>query len=147
MAASIDNENNLTHRSTVYQFGEYPTQWHNKKMDDHDASPTFICQTSFVQSAAKWLDEETLAVLEQSITANPRVGEVIRGSNGARKVRFALPGGGKSGGARAIYVYVKVRGSVYMLLAYRKVRQENLTLEQTKAIAAAVRIVQQEEPR
>ena len=37
------------------------------------------------------------------IAANPEAGDLIRGSGGCRKVRWATTGTGKSGGARVIY--------------------------------------------
>jgi hypothetical protein len=39
------------------------------------------------------------------IAADPSVGVVIPGTGGFRKVRVALQGGGKSGGARVIYYF------------------------------------------
>ena len=43
-------------------------------------------------------DERRLIV--DHVTANPMAGDLIVGSGGARKIRFAAPGRGKSGGYR-----------------------------------------------
>ena len=58
---------------------------------------------------------------------NPQAGTVIEGSGGVRKVRFSLPGKGKSGGIRVIYVDVVIDRIIYMLYAYPKSAKENLS--------------------
>ena len=40
--------------------------------------------------------------VEAAIAADPQVHPMIRGLKGVRKARFARPGGGKSGGGRAV---------------------------------------------
>ena len=44
-----------------------------------------------------------------------------------RKLRVALPGRGKSGGARVIYFYRSKRDRVYLILAYPKSRRESIS--------------------
>ena len=44
-----------------------------------------------------------------------------------RKVRFVLPGGGKSGSVHVIYVDIMVDETIYMLYAYPKSVKENLS--------------------
>jgi hypothetical protein len=48
-------------------------------------------------------------------------------------------GRGKSGGGRAIYVLVVQADTAYLLLAYSKKDQEDLSAEQRKVLAALVR--------
>ncbi len=55
----------------------------------------------------------------------------IRGGGGLRKVRWSLPGRGKRGALRVIY-YWDPPGTIYMLLPYKKVDQDDLTPEQLK---------------
>ena len=54
------------------------------------------------------------------IAANPTAGEVIPGADGARKVRWALPGQGKRGGARVIYFNLTEREIVLLVALYAK---------------------------
>jgi len=61
-----------------------------------------------------------------------------QGSGGLRKVRWKLEGRGKSGGIRVIYYWVTAVGHIYMLLAYPKSEQDNLTPEQLKALKTIV---------
>jgi hypothetical protein len=82
--------------------------------------------------------EEDLQALEAAIAADPDAGDVIRGLKGARKIRFAMAGKGKSGGGRAIYVVVRIRDAAYLLLAYAKSAQAEISNEQRKAIKAFI---------
>jgi hypothetical protein len=75
-----------------------------------------------------------LRSLEDAILANPEAGAVIKGLKGVRKIRFAFGGKGKSGGGRAIYLVIRVRDAVYLLLAYAKNSQTDLSNPQRKAI-------------
>jgi len=53
---------------------------------------------------AQWndmgLNDDDLAELQNAICANPQASPVISGTGGIHKVRFAMDGRGKSGGAR-----------------------------------------------
>jgi hypothetical protein len=82
--------------------------------------------------------EEELDALEAAIAADPDSGDVIRGLKGARKIRFAMAGKGKSGGGRAVYVVVRVRDAVYLLLAYAKSSQAEISNDQRRAISAFI---------
>jgi hypothetical protein len=82
--------------------------------------------------------DETVQALEAAIAADPDAGDVIRGLKGARKIRFAMAGKGKSGGGRAIYVVVRVRDVAYLLLAYAKSAQAEISNDQRKAIKAFI---------
>jgi hypothetical protein len=49
-----------------------------------------------------------------------------------------MPGRGKRGGARVIYLDVMIKSRIYLLMAYPKNVQENLSVDQKKNL---VRIV------
>ena len=78
-------------------------------------------------------DEEWRAV-EQEIMADPRAGAVMRGSGGIRKLRAAKTDRGKRGGARVLYLYMERRQSVYVLLAYAKNVQEDVSPDQREQL-------------
>ena len=59
------------------------------------------------------------------IAANPEAGDLIRGSGGCRKVRWAASGQGKSGGARVIYFQAN-DGTIWLLIVYKKAKFDNL---------------------
>lgn len=49
-----------------------------------------------------------------------------------------MGGKGKRGGGRAIYLWLVIDDAVFMLFAYSKSSQEDLTLSQRKALARFV---------
>ena len=50
------------------------------------------------------LDDEALRQVEITLLVDPRTGDVVPGAGGIRKLRAALPGRGKRGGALVIYL-------------------------------------------
>ena len=94
---------------------------------------TFIRLNAFLKAwDAIGLDEEDYRQLEDMLLANPQLGPVIEGSGGVRKVRFAVPGKGKRGGARVIYIDVMVDEAIYLLYAYPKSVKDDLTKDEVK---------------
>ncbi len=61
------------------------------------------------------------------IAANPMAGNEIKGTGGARKVRFARPGGGKSGEYRVITFYSGVDIPVFLLSTFAKNEKTDIT--------------------
>ena len=68
--------------------------------------------------------------LFEELKNNPKKGEVIIGSGGARKIRIAFGNRGKSKGARIIYHFIEIKGTIYLLGAYAKANQANLSRAQ-----------------
>lgn len=93
---------------------------------------------------AMGLSDSDLIELEKLLLANPQVGDVIQGTGGARKMRISLDGSGKSGGGRVIYLDVFEKERLYLLFAYPKNVQENLTADQKKAIKQLVEAIKKE---
>ena len=52
---------------------------------------------------------------------------MIPGADGARKVRWTLPGTGKRGGVRIIYFNRSAVGLIYLVAIYRKADQSNIS--------------------
>lgn len=90
------------------------------------------------------LCDEDLKLLEEILLSNIHAGDVISGTGGARKMRIQLYGKGKSGGARVIYVDIFEKEKLYLLFAYPKSVQENLTPSQTKIIKNLVEAIKKE---
>ena len=94
---------------------------------------------------AMGLDDDDLVQLEQLLLENPQRGDVIEGTGGARKMRIRLNDNrGKSGGGRVIYVDIFEKERIYLLFAYPKNVQENLTSEQKKAIKKLIDEIKKE---
>lgn len=89
----------------------------------------------FIKSLKKLGASATdIAKLEAELGANPSAGDVIPGMGGLRKVRFAMKGKGKSGGGRAIYFVFVAGDAIYLLLAYDKSVQSDLSQMQRETL-------------
>ena len=94
---------------------------------------------------AMGLDDESLKDLESLLLKDPQRGDVIEGTGGARKMRIQLNDNrGKSGGGRVIYVDIFEKERIYLLFAYPKNVQENLTPEQKKTIRQIIDEIRKE---
>jgi len=85
------------------------------------------------------LDDEEYRSLQIALMLRPEQGPIIRGTGGLRKVRWAKPGFGKRGGLRVIYYWAPKERTFYMLYAYSKNEQEDLTLAQARLLGRLVR--------
>ena len=90
------------------------------------------------------LGDEELQDLQNLLLLDPDAGDVISGLAGARKVRIPLEGRGKSGGGRVIYVDVVIREQIYLLLAYPKNVQTDMSPDQKKIIRQLIETIKEE---
>ena len=88
------------------------------------------------------MTEAELDALQAEIATNPQAGDVIQGLKGVRKIRFAFGGRGKRGGGRCIYLVLAIADSTYLLLAYGKSKQTDLSPKQRKDILAFIEDLQ-----
>ncbi|OUI86179.1 translation repressor RelE/RelB/StbE [Acetobacter sp. DmW_043] len=90
----------------------------------------------FTKRADALLSREERAELIRLLAENPRQGDIIPGTGGVRKLRFAGSGRGKRGGVRVIWYVASDRFPVYALLIYGKNEQDDLTPDQKKAMTS-----------
>lgn len=76
------------------------------------------------------MSEEERGAAVEEIARNPGAGVLIPGSGGARKVRIARKGSGKSGGYRVVTYYSDADNPVFLLTVISKGQQANLTKAQ-----------------
>jgi len=94
----------------------------------------FIETPIFTKSICELLPDDDYRMIQQSLVLRPEAGKIIQGSGGLRKMRWHLQGGGKRGGLRLIYFWDKLNERIYMLLIYKKNKQEDFTPSQLKII-------------
>lgn len=93
---------------------------------------SFRESSEFEKKIVEFLTDEEYSRLQWALMEQPNRGDLIRGSGGLRKLRWAARGKGKSGGLRIIYYWADSRGYIYMINVYAKSKQEDLTAEQLK---------------
>lgn len=89
---------------------------------------TFIQTDEFVKNWERLdLTDDDMRRLELEILKNPKIGSVIRGTGGLRKLRFSFENKGKSGSTRICYVDFLLLETVYLITIYPKNEKDNLT--------------------
>jgi hypothetical protein len=73
------------------------------------------------------LSDEEMAAIVQIIASDPKAGDLMVGTGGARKLRFAAGGKGKRGGVRTVHYYGGSDVPVFMLAVIKKGDRDNLS--------------------
>ncbi len=94
--------------------------------------------THYANRAAALMSADDRAMVIEEIARNPKAGDIVQGTGGVRKMRIALPGRGKSGGARVIFYYQDDEWPVLLLEVFAKNEQANLTKAQRNALAKLI---------
>ncbi len=103
---------------SLIQLRSFETRWRSERLVDAD-----------------------LQRLESEILENPNAGQVMGGTGGLRKMRFAPPsrGRGKSGSFRVCYAYFPDHARIYLVILFPKNVQANLTAAERNAMKTLMR--------
>lgn len=85
------------------------------------------------------LTDDDLLQLQIMLLKDPESGPVIEGTCGIRKVRFPLENRGKSGSVRVCYTDFAEYEVTYLITAFTKKDQENLTDEEKNVLRKLVK--------
>jgi len=85
------------------------------------------------------LGDDELFLLQVMLLKDPTSGPVMEGTGGIRKVRFPLSNQGKRGGIRVCYSDFAELEIVYLITAFTKNEQDNLTEEEKKVLRKLVK--------
>jgi len=86
----------------------------------------FIETKLFTRLFDQIFSDEDLARLQGFLIENPETGDVVPGSGGVRKMRWAIPGRGKRGGLRIIYYLRSRQGQIWLLTLYPKSETDSI---------------------
>ena len=96
---------------------------------------TVVETKHYLRDAEALLSESEREGIVNLIASDPRCGELIVGSGGWRKVRIALAGRGKRGGARVIYFFHSAAIPAYIAAIFAKNERANLSRAEINALA------------
>ena len=96
----------------------------------------------------KWknllLTDTDLLELQNYLCKNPNAGDIMQGTGGIRKIRWAIQGKGKSGGVRVIYLDIVFAEKIYLLSVFAKNEKANLSKAERNDFKSLVTLIKQE---
>ena len=105
---------------------------------------TFIETSIFTK---RWkehgLSDDDLLELQTYILKNPGAGDIIQGTGGLTKLRFALPNTGKSGGIRVLFVDFIHQEKTILVNCYSKSQQNSLTDKEKAAYKTLIKSIKE----
>ena len=103
---------------------------------------TVISTPEFLSQAKKHgLSQDEINAIVEYLATDPLAGELMVGTGGARKLRHAGKGRGKSGGYRTIHYYGGDDIPVFLLTVYGKGAAANLTKAERNALAKILPVI------
>lgn len=98
---------------------------------------TFIELPPFERHRQEYLDDDDFKALQDELMQNPEAGDVIAGTGGLRKLRFAdkKRGKGKRGGLRVIYYWWVSADQFWLFTLYNKDEASDLSADERKILA------------
>lgn len=92
---------------------------------------------AFTKQVSRLLDKTQYNNFLQYLKNNPLKGKVIKHTNGLRKIRWNKKNTGKRGGVRIIY-YIESETTIYLLEAYDKKHDSDISRKQAKKLSRLV---------
>ena len=99
---------------------------------------TIVETPEFLARAKGLLTDQERRELVDFLAGNPIAGDLMQGTGGARKLRWAAKGRGKSGGARAITFYGGPKMPVFLLTVFAKGDRANLSKAERNELRAVL---------
>jgi mRNA-degrading endonuclease RelE of RelBE toxin-antitoxin system len=100
----------------------------------------FVEAPAFTRYVARYLADEEYRQLQNHLAANPELGDVMPGTGGFRKLRWADAnrGKGRRGGLRIIYYYFLADQQLWLMTLYDKDEVSDLSPRAKKLLKGAL---------
>ena len=92
----------------------------------------------YLRRADKLLSDGERGDVVDYLAAHPKAGDLMQGTGGVRKLRWARAGRGKSGGVRVVYYFHSEAIPLYLLTVFAKNERANLTKAERNDLADLV---------
>lgn len=102
----------------------------------------FIEAPAFTRHLSSYLADDAYRALQIALTREPDNGDLMPGTGGFRKLRWADPrrGKGRRGGLRVIYYHFASSHQIWLMTLYDKDEAADLTPKEKKALSAAIEV-------
>jgi len=99
----------------------------------------FVEAPPFTRHLSEYLDEDAYRRLQARLGANPELGDLIPGTGGFRKVRWAdvRRGKGRRSGLRVIYYHFLADHQIWLMTLYSK-DEADLTAQEKRSLKLAI---------
>jgi hypothetical protein len=100
----------------------------------------FIESPAFARHLSEYLDDGGYEALQHRLACNPEAGDLMPGTGGFRKMRWAdaRRGKGRRGGLRVIYYYFAQDHQIWLMTLFDKSEASDLSPKEKKILRAAV---------
>ena len=105
---------------------------------------TIVETAAFMKKAEKLIKEAERKDLVDHVAMHYRNGDVIAGTGGVRKIRYARKGQGKRGGYRVIYYYYDKNNPLFLFSIYGKNEKDNITDSEKQAYYKGIQVLKKE---
>jgi hypothetical protein len=100
----------------------------------------FIESPAFTRYLSRYLHDDEYRALQKDLVHNPLAGDLMPGTGGFRKARWAdtRRGKGRRGGLRIIYYYFPRDHQIWLMTLFNKDEASDLSAKEKKALKAAI---------
>ena len=100
----------------------------------------FIESPAFSRHLSRYLSDEGYRALQNDLARNPQAGDLMPGTGGFRKVRWADPrrGKGRRGGLRIVYHYFARDHEIWLMTIFDKDEASDLSPKEKRTLKAAI---------
>jgi hypothetical protein len=95
----------------------------------------------YIRRATKLLSQSERNDVIDYVAATPKAGDLIQGTGGVRKLRWARSGRGKSGGVRVIYYFHSEALPLYLLTVFGKGEKADLSQAERNELAKLAQVL------
>lgn len=98
----------------------------------------FIEAPAFSKHVADYLSDDEYRMLQAELADNPEAGDIMAGTSGFRKMRWADVRRGKS--RRFVYYHFRSDHQIWLMTLYDKDEASDLTVKEKNALKAAIQM-------
>ena len=96
---------------------------------------TIVELPEYQKQAKRYITEDDNRLLINYLAEHPKAGDLMQGTGGIRKLRWAREGSGKRGGVRVIYYFHNETMPLFLLSLFGKNEKANLSHSEKNMLA------------